>query len=42
MEELGRRAGEAVAADPRQRAYVEGHVQQMIERLRQEEQGPRS
>ena len=36
VEELGRRAGEAVANDPRQRAYVEGLVQAMIERLRVE------
>lgn len=42
VEELGRRAGEQITADPRQRAYVEDLVREMIERLRKEREGPRS
>lgn len=34
VEELGRRAGEAVANDPRQRAYVEELVRNMVEAQR--------
>lgn len=43
-EELGRRAGEAIVADPRQKAYVEGLVQGMIDKWRRErdEKKPRS
>lgn len=44
VQDLGRRAGEAIATDPRQKAHVERLVQGMVDKLRQdrEKKRPRS